>query len=91
MKVCATCNTPDTFPIDSKSETRPYGERGALICWRCANASPEQKSGVRQRMSALFEAASSADEDGIAAIGTEHGPLPLGTALRVAAAPTKEK
>ena len=84
MKVCAQCNTPDTFPADSKSETRPYGPGGSMICYRCANATPARKAEVEQRMGALIQAAANADEDGIAAIGTEHGPLPLSTALRVA-------
>lgn len=41
MNICDTCKKPENFPEDSKSELRPYGPGGSLICFRCAFETPE--------------------------------------------------
>jgi hypothetical protein len=51
------------------------------VCYVCE---PERKAEAERRMLAAFQGAARADEDGIVAIGTDHGPLPLGAALRAA-------
>lgn len=39
-KACSICRRADTWPLDVKSETRPYGVGGALVCVRCFESSP---------------------------------------------------
>lgn len=52
MDTCTTCKKPENFPEDTKSELRPYGPGGEMICFRCAFATPEAEA----RTGANFEA-----------------------------------
>lgn len=55
-QVCGTCGTPENFPEDSKSELRPYGPGGEMICFRCAFATPEAEQRTEQNFTTIVEA-----------------------------------
>lgn len=54
--VCGTCGKPEDFPADSKSELRPYGPGGEMICFRCAFATPEAEVRTEANFTAIVEA-----------------------------------
>lgn len=54
------------------SDLRPYGPRGAMVCFDCAMATPERKKEAEQQFAAQLNAI-----DGPLVIdGTEAGPYP---------------
>lgn len=55
-----------------QAELRPYGRKGARICFVCA-MTPENKAQTELSFKAQLEAI-----EGVSVIGTEAGPFPLG-------------
>lgn len=51
---------------------RPYGPKGAWVCFACAMATPEREAQTGQAFGAQLEAAGP-----VAVIGEETGPRPL--------------
>lgn len=72
--VCGTCNTPENFPEDPKSELRPYGPGGSLICYRCAFKDEESENRTEGAFGALLDAAVATSQTGIIIIGGKEGP-----------------
>lgn len=56
MSECATCHVEENFPEDPKSELRPYGPGGSLICFRCAFKDEESTKTTEQNFEAVMEA-----------------------------------
>ena len=52
---CGTCGKPEDFPADPKSELRPYGPGGEMICFRCAFATPETEKRTENAFGAIME------------------------------------
>lgn len=79
MKVCGQCGRAENFQADSKSELRPYGPGGSLICYRCAFATPEAEARTEAAFGALLEGAAAISPTGLVAIGDgcEDGPRPF--------------
>lgn len=67
---CETCH--------EEHDCRPYGVRGAMICYPCMKSSPEREREAERQLGALFRAAEAVSPvvviDGVN--GT--GPRPLG-------------
>lgn len=62
---CHYCRKP--------SDLRPYGPRGAMVCFRCAMATPERKLETERNFAMQVDACGS-----VAMIdGTEVGPYPV--------------
>lgn len=61
---CYYCDTPD--------DLRPYGPKGAMVCFPCAMETPERKAETERNFSSQLDAA------GPVALldGTEAGPYP---------------
>lgn len=76
MKVCYQCNRKNG---PGGAELRPYGPRGEWVCFDCAFATPKAQAQTEASFVQQLNAAEQADEDGVAAIGTEAGPIPLRT------------
>lgn len=59
-RTCSSCGGEDTFTGhsggDSKSELRPYGPGGALICFACMKATPEAEAQAGAAFGALLDA-----------------------------------
>lgn len=53
-------------------EMRPYGPKGAYVCFDCAMATPERKAQTGQAFDAQLDAAGP-----VSVIGEETGPRPL--------------
>lgn len=53
-------------------EMRPYGPKGAYVCFACATATPERDKQTAQAFGAQLDAAGP-----VALIGEETGPRPL--------------
>lgn len=60
---CHYCQTGD--------DLRPYGLRGAMVCFDCAMSTPERRAEAARNFLAQLDAI-----DGHAVIGTEAGPFP---------------
>lgn len=58
--ICDTCKKPDNFPKDPKSELRPYGPGGKMICFRCAFATPESEACTEANFEAIVEGTNAA-------------------------------
>lgn len=58
--ICNTCKKPENFPEDPKSELRPYGPGGGMICFRCAFETPEAEARTEANFEALVEATNAA-------------------------------
>lgn len=57
---------------DKSTDLRPYGPKGAMVCFGCAMATPERKREAERQFGAQVEAC-----NGPAVIdGTEAGPYP---------------
>lgn len=54
--ICKTCGIPENFPKDPKSELRPYGKGGEMICFRCAFSTPEMESQTKANFEIIIEA-----------------------------------
>jgi len=61
---CYHCGSPT-------EELRPYGPKGAMICFPCMKSSPERESEAKRNFAAQLSACGS-----VALIGTEAGPYP---------------
>lgn len=62
---CSVCRTPEGT---GKAELRPYGAGNALVCFRCAFASPEARRRTEQQFASQLDAA------GSLAVLTKNGP-----------------
>lgn len=69
---CETCG--------EVKECRPYGKKGAPICFQCAFATPEAKVTTEQNYSMQLEAAGPQ-----VLLGLEAGPVPATKAMLTAA------
>lgn len=58
--ICGTCKKPENFPEDTKSELRPYGPGGEMICFRCAFATPEAEARTEANFETIVEATNAA-------------------------------
>ena len=56
-----------------EKEMRPYGPKGAWVCFKCAMETPERKTQTEQNFGAQLEASGP-----VTLIGEETGPRPLG-------------
>lgn len=65
--------TPCCYLCSATDEIRPYGPRGAMICFDCMMASPEREAEAKRQFGAQLDAC------GDAAIidGSNVGPYPL--------------
>jgi len=63
--VCQTCGRA--------KELRPYGFKGALVCFDCAMATPESKAEAERQFASQFEAAGPV----VVIDGSEAGPMPV--------------
>lgn len=63
MKKCIDCKS-------SEEELRPYGPKGAYICFGCMTSTPEREAEAKRQFSALLESA------GRISVLTEEGPVP---------------
>ena len=72
--VCCYCGKPDNFPADPDSEMRPYGPKGAWLCYGCMMATPEHQAEAERNFVAQLDAAGP-----VALIDTRDnlGPRPL--------------
>lgn len=61
---CIYCRT--------RADLRPYGPRGAFLCFSCMKAEPEREAEAFRQFAAQLEAAGRR-----AVIGHEAGPYPL--------------
>ena len=66
QRVCCYC--PQT------KDLRPYGPKGAWVCFPCATATPEREAEAHRQLGALFDAC---DRQGPISVLTEAGPRPL--------------
>lgn len=66
QSICCYC--PQT------KDLRPYGPKGAWICFRCATATPEREAEAHRQLGALLDAC---ERQGPIAVLTETGPRPL--------------
>lgn len=57
---------------DKTSDLRPYGPRGAMVCFACAMSSPERKAETERNFSAQVDACG----PDVVIDGTEVGPYP---------------
>ena len=65
MKACYYC--------DKSGDLRPYGPKGAMVCFPCGTATPEREAEMRRNFAAQLDAAGP-----VALIdGTEAGPYPV--------------
>lgn len=53
---CETCGTVENFPEQPKTELRPYGPGGGLICFSCAFASPETEQRTKNAFGSILDA-----------------------------------
>lgn len=53
---CGTCGTPENFPDAPKTELRPYGPGGGLICFSCAFATPEAEQRTENAFGTILAA-----------------------------------
>lgn len=65
MKQCIYC-------ASSSKELRPYGPKGAWVCFKCAMETPERKAETGRQYGAQLDAAGQ-----VAVIGEEVGPYPI--------------
>lgn len=56
---------------DATDELRPYGPKGALVCFPCAMSSPEREEEARQNFASQLSAAGE-----LVIIGSDVGPYP---------------
>lgn len=73
---CETCHAVENFPADSKSELRPYGPGGSLICFRCATATPEANAAAGAVFGALLDANEAVSPTATTML-TADGPVPI--------------
>jgi hypothetical protein len=55
-RTCETCGTVENFPAQPKTELRPYGPGGGLICFSCAFATPEAEQRTQNAYVAISDA-----------------------------------
>lgn len=81
---CETCDCEDTFTGhpggDSKTELRPYGPGGSLICFRCAHATPQAEKQTERAFGALLDANETLSPTATTLL-TSDGPVPLDARL----------
>ena len=70
--VCCYCSKPDNFPADPDSELRPYGPKGAWLCFGCMQSSPEREEEAHRQLGQQLNAAGP-----VAIIGEPTGPRPF--------------
>lgn len=63
-----------------ETDLRPYGPRGALVCFACAMESPDRKAETERQFCRQLEAAENAPGSGPVVIGHAAGPFRLGGA-----------
>lgn len=56
---------------DKTNDLRPYGPRGAMVCFGCAMSTPERKAETESNFATQLSAIK-----GLAVIGSEVGPYP---------------
>lgn len=59
-QICETCKKPENFPDEPKSELRPYGPGGSMICFSCAFATPETEKQTENNFLTIVEATNAA-------------------------------
>jgi hypothetical protein len=64
-RACCYCST-------SAEELRPYGPKGAWVCFKCAMGTPEREAEAGRNFGMQLEAAGP-----VAVIGEEVGPYPF--------------
>lgn len=59
------------------TDLRPYGPKGAMVCFACAMGAPDRKAEASRQFGQQIGAASAASSTNTVAIGTEAGPFPV--------------
>jgi hypothetical protein len=63
------------FCGNTERELRPYGPKGAPICFGCMKADPAREAAAREQFGRKLEDAGR--RTGAAAVGSELGPVPF--------------
>lgn len=62
---------------------RPYGPKGAWICYPCMTATPEREAEAARQFNAQLKAAGDASSTRTVMIGTPAGPVPINSQERL--------
>jgi hypothetical protein len=55
------------------NDLRPYGPKGAFVCFKCATETPEREACASEQFTSQLMACG----ENAVVIGHEHGPVPL--------------
>lgn len=79
--ICCVCGRAEDHALSERGkftvELRPYGPRGAPICFECATATPEREAQADAAFGALLAANEAVSPVGVAMIGASDGPVPF--------------
>jgi hypothetical protein len=68
VNACCYCGT-------TEADLRPYGPKGAWLCFPCMKATPEREREAEANFGALLDAAAAVGGN-VVTIGNEDGPRP---------------